>query len=238
MNTVAMFAIFIKMFKYWHIEQRQKSEIIKRKLTAELEVLKSQLHPHFLFNTLNNLYSLVHEKSDKASSMLLRLSGLLSYVLYECKADEVPLGKEVDFIKDYVALEQERYGERLEVSLNFAGDINACFVKPLLFQPFVENAFKHGTSEKLGKVWLSIDLSVKENQLSFKMVNSCEGNINLKNREGGIGIKNVQKRLELLYPSRFKLEYGNEDDLYIVSLLLQLNRVQERNLKIELQNKN
>ena len=230
MNTVAMIGGFIKSFKYWYAEQQQKEQVEKEKLNAELQLLKAQLHPHFLFNTLNNLYSLVYEKSDRAPKMLMRLSGLLSYVLYECKADEVLLSKEISIIKDYVALETERYGERLDVSLNFSGHIENKMVAPMLFQPFIENAFKHGTSEQLGKVWMSIDLSVKENQLYFKIINSCDDSAVATSEKYGVGIENVKKRLELLYSENFNLQYGIEDDVYIVSLSLELKAVktQER----------
>ena len=222
MNMFAMFFVFIKFFKYWQIEQQQKIEIEKDKVNAELELLKAQLHPHFLFNTLNNLYSLVREKSERAPKMLMRLSELLSYVLYECKAGEVLLSKEISVMKDYVALEQERYGDRLDVSLNFSGDIEGKMIVPLLFQPFIENAFKHGTSEQLGKVWLSIDLSVKKNQLYFKIINSCDKNFSIDELNKGIGINNVRKRLELLYPGKSELYNGMEQGVYIVSMSIEL----------------
>jgi sensor histidine kinase YesM len=225
MNTIGMFGGFIKFFKLWNKELQQKQFAEKEKISAELELLKAQLHPHFLFNTLNNLYSLVYAKSDRAPKMLMRLSGLLSYVLYECKADEVLLSKEISIIKDYVSLEKERYGERLDVSLNFSGDIENKMVAPMLFQPFIENAFKHGTSEQLGKVWMSIDLSVKENQLYFKIINSCDNNAAAILEKHGVGIGNVKKRLELLYADNFKLQNGVEDDVYIVSLSLELKTV-------------
>ena len=221
LNFFPFICVFIKLFKLWYIEQQQKNEIEKEKLNAQLELLKAQLHPHFLFNTLNNLYSHVYEKSDMAAAMLLRLSGLLSYVLYECKADEVLLSNEIKAIKDYVSLEKERYGVRLDVSLNFSGDIENKMIAPMLFQPFIENAFKHGTSEQLGNVWMSIDLSVKQNQLYFKIINSCDEN-GLVNNEKGIGINNVRKRLELLYRERFELQHGIEAGVYIVSLSIEL----------------
>jgi sensor histidine kinase YesM len=225
MNTIGMFGGFIKFFKLWNTELQQKQLAEKEKINAELELLKAQLHPHFLFNTLNNLYSLVYEKSDRAPKMLMRLSGLLSYVLYECKADEVLLSKEISIIKDYVSLEKERYGDRLDVSLNFSGDIDNKMLAPMLFQPFIENAFKHGTSEQLGKVWMSIDLSVKENQLYFKIINSCDNNAAAILEKHGVGIENVKKRLELLYPENFQLQNGVENDVYIVSLSLELKVV-------------
>jgi sensor histidine kinase YesM len=230
-NLFAIFCVFIKFFKFWYIEQQQKQEAEKEKINAELQLLKGQLHPHFLFNTLNNLYSLVREKSDKAPVMLMRLSGLLSYVLYECKAEEVPLEKEVGVMKDYVALEQERYGERLEVSLNFTGDFDNKMIVPMLFQPFIENAFKHGMAEQLGKVWMSIDLSIKNDEVSFKIINSCN-QIFTGKEDNGIGIRNVKKRLELLYPEKYNLEYSRQDDVFIVSLIIQLHPSPFKNVQV------
>jgi LytS/YehU family sensor histidine kinase len=206
----------------WYIEEQQKHEIEKEKLNAQLELLKAQLHPHFLFNTLNNLYSLVYEKSDRAPNVLIRLSSLLSYVLYDCKADKVLLPNEIAAIKDYVLLERERYGDRLDVSLDFSGDIEGKMIAPMLFQPFIENAFKHGTSEQLGKVWISIELSVKKDKLYFKIINSCDTNFTAAPQRHGVGIENVKKRLELLYQDKFKLANGLEDSVYIVSLTLEL----------------
>lgn len=224
MNTIALFGALIKLFKFWHIEQDQKSQVEKGKVNAELELLKAQLQPHFLFNTLNNLYVLVREGSDKAPGMLMRLSALLSYVLYECKSEEVLLKKEIEIIKNYVSLEQERYGDRLDVSMNFSGDIDEKVIVPMLFQPFIENAFKHGMSEQLGKVWMSIDLSVKKHELYFKLINSSDRNSDPV-QPGGIGISNVVKRLELLYPKKYQLKYGMEEDVFIVSLTMELHQL-------------
>jgi hypothetical protein len=222
MHIFTMLLVFLKLFKYWYLENQQKMNAEKEKLNAELQLLKAQLHPHFLFNTLNNLYSLVYEKSDRAPKMLMRLSGLLSYVLYECKANEVLLSKEINIIRDYVALERERYGDRLDISLNFSGDIEDKMVAPMLFQPFIENAFKHGTAEQLGKVWMSIELSVKKRQLYFKIINSCDNQLISIPEKHGIGIENVRKRLELLYPKKFELQNGMENEIYVVSLSLEL----------------
>jgi two-component system sensor histidine kinase AlgZ len=235
LNTNAMFAVFIRMVKYWHIEQqqklqaeRQRAEAEREKVQAELELLKAQLHPHFLFNTLNNLYAFVYEKSEKAPKMLLQLSRLLSYVLYECKANEVLLSNEINAIQNYISLEKERYGDRLDISTDFAGKIANKMVAPMLFQPFIENAFKHGTSEQLGNVWMSISLSVKEGELYFKTINSCGDNdeTDEATRKTGVGIENVKKRLELLYPGKYNLQTGREDGVYVVTLLLQLLQTQ------------
>jgi len=150
------------------------------------------------------------------------LSGLLSYVLYECKANEVLLSKEISIINDYVSLEKERYGERLDVSLNFSGDIEGKMIAPMLFQPFIENAFKHGTSEQLGNVWMSIDLSVKKDQLYFRLINSCNSDTDKTSHKQGVGIENVKKRLQLLYPGKFQFQHEQEGDVYVVTLMLQL----------------
>jgi len=222
LNFFPMFCVFIKLFKLWYTEQQQKHEVEREKLNAQIQLLKAQLHPHFLFNTLNNLYSLVYEKSDRAPNVLIRLSSLLSYILYDCKADKVLLSKEIAAIRDYVLLERERYGDRLDISLDFSGDTTGKMIAPMLFQPFIENAFKHGSSEQLGKVWMTIDLSVKRDQLYFKIINSCDSDSIGVSEQHGVGIENVKKRLELLYPGKFKLENGRDDSVYVVSLALDL----------------
>jgi len=233
-NAIAATAVFVKMFKNWYNELQQKMQAEKEKADTELQLLKAQINPHFLFNTLNNLYSLVYEKSDKAPSMLLRLSGLLSYVMYECKADKVPLQKEITVMKDYVLLEQERYGDRLEVSFSVNGDFSEAIITPLLFQPFIENAFKHGTSEQVGKVWMRIEFSLKGDQLFFGVVNSCEADHPEESHKGGIGINNVQKRLELLYPGRFQFHHGEEGDIYVVSLSINIDYETQQREKMPL----
>lgn len=235
MNTVAMFAVFIRMFKFWYLEQqqklqverekaeveRQKAEAEREKVRAELELLKAQLHPHFLFNTLNNLYVLVLKRSDKAPDMLMRLSGILSYVLYESSAAEVPLSREIRICRDYVTLESERYGDRLDISMNFDGDIAERKIAPMLFQPFIENAFKHGTSEQLGNVWISIDLSLQDNQLLFRVINSRQPDAPDATGQG-LGINNVRKRLALLYPGRSTLTAISRKEEFILTLQIDL----------------
>jgi hypothetical protein len=221
MNMVALFAVFISVFKYWSLEQQKKLLLERERTNTELELLKAQLQPNFLFNTLNNLHAMVLEKSDKAPDMLMRLSSLLNYVLYECKTPEVPLEKEVRVIKDYIALEQKRYGSRLEVSLNFTGPIEGKLIAPMLFQPFVENAFNHDPRGEAERVWMSIELSVKGEQLFFRVVNSLSGNDRVRGPEG-IGVSNVRRRLELLYPGRFSLDQEVVEEVFITSLIIEL----------------
>lgn len=217
---MAGFASMIVLFKYWIKKQNDWLQSEKEKVTAELQLLKAQVHPHFLFNTLNNIYSFSLAASPNTPQMILKLSSLLSYMLYECKANKVLLEKEIEIMKNYIDLERERYANRLEVSINIEGDILGKYITPLLILPFLENAFKHGTSEQLEKPWLNMDISVKQKTFRCKIANSKDEE--LLKATGGIGIENVQKRLQYLYPGRHELKLGDEGDFFVVSLKLEL----------------
>jgi phage shock protein PspC (stress-responsive transcriptional regulator) len=221
--TISGFATAIKLSKYWYLKQKALQQTEKEKLTAELQLLKSQIHPHFLFNTLNNLYALTLTKSDKSPEVVLKLSRLLSYMLYECNVAEVPLEKEIQVICNYAELEQMRYGNRLDVSLNFTGPIVGTTIAPLLLIPFVENAFKHGPSEQIELAWISLDLSLADNRLRFKLINSKNKDAVVLAHQSGIGLQNVKKRLELIYPGRHSLRLLVEDEMYVVNLVIDLN---------------
>lgn len=226
MNLMAGYGSMIVLFKYWVKKQKEFLIAEKEKINAELQLLKAQVHPHFLFNTLNNIYSFSLQHSDKTPQMILKLSSLLSYMLYDCKANESLLEKEIAIMKNYIDLEKERYA-KLEVSLNFEGDIKDKWIAPLLFLPFLENAFKHGTSEQLEKSWLSMDISVKQNVLRCKIANSKNDFQGLQNEllnTKGIGIENVKKRLDYLYPGKHELKLKDEGDFFVVSLLLDLSQ--------------
>ena len=207
--------------KHWVKKQREWLQAEREKATAQLQLLKAQLHPHFLFNTLNNIYSFSLESSHKTPQMILKLSSLLSYMLYECKSEEVLLEKEIEVMKNYIGLEKERYGEKIDISVNIEGDIEDKFIAPLLILPFLENAFKHGTSEQLDKPWLSVDIAVKGQLLKCKVINSKNEIVPF--HEDGVGINNVRKRLELLYPEQYELKLLDEGPFFVVSLLLSLN---------------
>ena len=193
----------------------------QEKVVAQLQLLRAQLHPHFLFNTLNNIYAFALQSSPKTPAMILRLSSLLSYMLYECKGEEVLLEKEVEVMKDYIDLEKERYGDKIDVSVNIVGDLCDKYICPLLILPFLENAFKHGTSEQFGRPWMSLDMSLKDNLLKCKVVNSK--NEYVPHHQNGVGIDNVKKRLELLYHDKYDLKLSDEGDFFVVSLTLELH---------------
>ena len=170
--NISGIAVAIKLFKYWYVEKEAKQQAEKANLTSQLELLKSQVHPHFLFNTLNNLYSLTLERSADASALVLDLSGLLRYMLYECDSDRVPLARETDILKNYIKLEKIRYGGRLDISVSYSGDFDNKMIAPLLLLPFLENSFKHGASEQIDQCWISLDIAVSGDIFHMKLINS------------------------------------------------------------------
>lgn len=220
MTTTVGEAAILTMFKQWTIKQQEWKQAEQDRIMAQLQLLKAQLHPHFLFNTLNNIYAFALERSEKTPQLILKLSSLLSYMLYECKTDDVLLEKEIMVMKNYIDLEKERYGDQLDISLNIEGDIRDRFIAPLLILPFLENAFKHGTAEQIDKPWMSIDIVVKGDMLKCKVVNSK--NALAANHIGGVGIDNIKKRLELLYPDNHQLRLSDEGDFFVVSLAIKL----------------
>lgn len=210
----------LSLGKQWLLKQREFLQAEQEKMIAQLQILKAQLHPHFLFNTLNNIYSFALESSPKTPQLVLKLSSLLSYMLYDCRAEEVLLEKEVEVMKNYIDLEKERYGDKIDISVNIQGDIQDKFITPLLILPFLENAFKHGTSEQLDRPWMSVDIAVKDDILKCKVVNSKNEVVSF--HENGVGINNVNKRLEFLYPGKYNLKLADEGDFFVVSLMLEL----------------
>jgi len=220
MTTSAASPMIIKFFKLFTIKQRDWMQVQQERITAELQLLKAQVHPEFLFNTLNNIYSFSMNSSPKTPGLILKLSSLLSYMLYDCKAEEVRLEKEIEIMKNYIDLEKEWYDNTVEISWSVEGDIKDKFITPLLMLPFLENAFKHGTSEQIEKPWLSIDLSVKSDTLRCKIANSKNEFVSY--RENGIGLTNVKKRLEFIYSGRHELKLNDEGNFFVVSLLVKM----------------
>lgn len=222
---VVILAIVIKWFKYWYQDQKRTQQLEQEKLQAELKFLKAQVHPHFLFNTLNNLYALTLKQSKDASEVVLKLSDLLDYMLYECNADWVPLKKEIKLVEDYISLEKIRYGTRLEVSFDIRGEVDQSMIAPMMILPFVENSFKHGVSGELDQSWVGIDLTVKGESLTLKVENSKSKNGEHEDRfdyKQGIGLKNVKRRLDLLYTDKFDLNILDSEESFLVVLKLNL----------------
>ncbi|MDN3550237.1 sensor histidine kinase [Mucilaginibacter aquaedulcis] len=217
--TVGM-AAAIKLMKCFFEERQAALLLEKEKVNAELQVLKAQLHPHFLFNTLNNIYSFTQDVSDEASGMIMGLSQLLRYMLYECNKPLVSLDRELVMIHQYLALETARYDNGLDIALQIPTRHTNQLVAPLMLLPFIENAFKHGASQMAEQPWINLDLTIKDQYLSMKLINGKPPGPS--NGIPGIGIANVRKRLELLYPGAHELQIREEDEMYIVNLKLKL----------------
>ncbi|MCG8372945.1 MAG: histidine kinase [Balneolales bacterium] len=228
---VVALASFIKITKHFYNEESKSREYQQQKLEAELNFLKGQVHPHFLFNTLNNLYALTLKKSDASPEVVLKLSELLSFMLYETNSPTVSVSKELNLIENYIALEKIRYDDRLTTSYEVDGDIATGQIPPMLLLPFVENAFKHGTSDSLDKVWVDIKVSVRNNQLLLSVMNS-NGVENSEPHEfeyqKGIGLKNVKRRLQLLYGEHYELSINDTDEMYSVQLTLTLDELRNQ----------
>ena len=221
---VAGFAACIKYMKYWYEKQSLNTILEKEKLKAELQSLKAQIHPHFLFNTLNNIYAVTQKSSPEASDMIHRLSTLLRYILYECNKPEIQLKQEFKIINDYVALERIRYSKSLDLIVKLPENTDSLLIAPLLLVPLIENCFKHGTSRMLDQPWINIQAEVKENVLNIKLMNSKPDRAESDKGDHGIGLGNVRKRLELLYPGRYDLKILPEPDLFVVALKLELHK--------------
>jgi two-component system LytT family sensor kinase len=205
---------------------RQKTELEKTEAElklkeAELKLLKGQIHPHFLFNTLNNIYSLSLEKSDKTPDLLIRLADMLSYIIYDCNSEKVPLAKEIDFINSFLELQRVRY-DACKISFKLDGDLNNQQIAPMILHTFIDNSFKHGAEKDSGNPWIKISIVSKKRMLFFTVINSTKQNDVNDNKASGIGISNAIKRLELIYPDRHDLVINKSCDRYAVVLKLEL----------------
>jgi sensor histidine kinase YesM len=213
----------IKLSKYWYQKQKEANQVAVSKAKSELQLLKAQVHPHFLFNTLNNIYSFTLNASPKAREMIDKLTGLLHYIIHGCNQARVPLQKEISMIQDYMSLEKIRYGEQMDITIDIRGDYSDKMIAPLLLIPFVENSFKHGASKMLSRPSVNLNIII-ENQILYFMLNNSkpEEYINpLQN--GGIGLSNVHKSLQLLYPGRHELNMTAEAGHFTVLLQIQLD---------------
>jgi sensor histidine kinase YesM len=212
----------IKLTEYWVHEQSKKQVALKEKVETELKLLKSQIHPHFLFNTLNNIYALTLQKSDKAPDAIIKLSELLDYLIYHGENEQVSLEKEIELIDHYMELEKLRYGNRLQASFDKKGDTGHIMIAPVLLLPFVENAFKHGISQSRDRVWIKIHLEISNRNINFHIENSKPPSRPEEVSQGGIGLENLKRRLEILYKDRYSLEMLDKEDIYSVHLKLSL----------------
>lgn len=195
----------LKLGMEWFNQQQRNQELERERLQAELKFLKSQINPHFLFNTLNNLYALSLQKSDKAPEMILKLSEMMRYLLYESNEKMVPLANEIRCMENYIELERIRQDERTKIHLEVHCKENGKMIAPLLFIPFLENSFKHGVNSAIEAGWIHIRLDEQEGALFFEVENSKPAKPLKRGNENGIGLQNVKRRLELIYPQKHEL---------------------------------
>ena len=224
--VIASASTLVSIVKDWVQQVTEKQQLQTQTMQSELRFLKSQINPHFLFNTLNNLYALTLKKSDKAPEIVIKLSEMMRYMLYECNEKRVLVSKEVNYIYNYLDLEKLRQGKNVDITFETDGDISEQTIAPLMFIPFLENSFKHGLSNQISKGFVNIRLSVERNKVYFFIENSKAEKLPLKDKNrpsGGIGLVNVHRRLNLLYPDSYELNIDDTPTTYAVNLYIELD---------------
>jgi len=211
-------AVAIKLLKRWWLKQKEKEQLEREKINAELQLLKAHIQPAFLFSTLNNIYVYALAGSPRASEMLMRLSDLLSYMLYELDQPLVSLKKEIEMMKEYMTLEKIRLGDNLEMEIKIKGELRDKMIAPFLLLPFIENGFKH-CSLMPDKCWIILEIAVEETYYLIKLVNGIVPEATQTDHENGIA--NVQKRLNLLYPGKHELKMMTEQEMLVVLLKIE-----------------
>ncbi len=210
----------IKLIRLRRQQRDREQQLIREKLESELHFLRAQVNPHFFFNTLNNIYGLARKKSDQTPEAVMRLSKLMRFILYECTGNRISIEQEIKIIEDYIELEKLRYNERLKVIFKKNIDQKSQSIAPLLLLPFVENSFKHGASETRFNSKIEINLTLKNYELSFSIKNNKERD--LQNNPQGLGLQNVRRQLELVYPNNHELTIHAEEESFSVFLKINL----------------
>jgi two-component system, LytTR family, sensor kinase len=224
---VATTSTIYKIVTDWVIQLREKQELENETMQSELRFLKSQINPHFLFNTLNSLYALTLKKSDLAPEIVIKLSEMMRYMLYDCNEKRVMLSKEIAYLQNYLDLERLRQGNVVDIKLSVEGLVSEQKIAPLLFIPFVENSFKHGVNHYIsGGAFVNVHLKVEGLKVDFTIENSKPEKAPMSDpnrRSGGIGLVNVHRRLNLIYPKRYELKIDNNPKSYSVHLDIDLD---------------
>ena len=210
-------AAIIKYAKHWWLTQKEKEKLEQEKLTAELQLLKAQINPGFLFTALDNIYEYSLAASPRAPELLLKLSDLLSYIVYECEASFVPLEKEIEHMQNYISLEKLRLHDRLETGLTISGEMKAKIIAPFILLPFIENSFKESAGNP-DQAWVNMDINVTKDLLTMKLANGMKPSDENRKAVTEDALTNVQKRLSLIYPQKYELKISRESEMLIVLL--------------------
>jgi sensor histidine kinase YesM len=226
--TITASALMLKFGKHWYHHYYRNLQLQKENTEAQMQLLTAQIHPHFLFNTLNNIYSQAQTESPRSAKMIMGLSDMLRYILYEGQKQVVPLKQELTMITEYINLEKIRYGNKLDVHVLIPDKQDDLYIAPLLLLPFVENCFKHGTSKMLQNPWINLTVELKDTTLVMKLMNGKSSGVGLEQEKNGIGIKNVRQRLELLYKDNYELQVRGDEEVFVVDLKVKLTRIKEK----------
>lgn len=229
-QTVAInlfITVFVSMLRFaadWFELEANKKSMENERLTAELNFLKAQINPHFLFNTLNNLYYLAYTKSDKTTVVIEKLSQMMRYMIYDSSHDKVPLTKEIEYMKNYISLEQMRLNNQIPISFEIEGNPEEKWIAPLIFITFLENAFKHGVNNHSPHAWVKVFIKINNHHCEYVVENSkVAASADSREKKSGIGLQNVQRRLELSYPGKYILKTEDKPDSYRIKLEIQLH---------------
>ena len=225
-SSVIFIVIFIGMLRFaqdWFQLEARKKEIENEKLTAELRFLKAQINPHFLFNTLNNLYYLAFTHSPNTTTVIDKLSQMMRYMIYDSNHPKVPLKKEIEYMENYISLEKLRLDNQVPISLEVCGNTAPVMIEPFLFITFLENAFKHGVSNNAENSWVKATVRLADNQCTYTVENSVLPSKENHEGKSGIGLQNLQRRLQLSYPDRHTLRIEETSEKYHIELILELS---------------
>jgi two-component system, LytTR family, sensor histidine kinase AlgZ len=222
---IVVFIGFLRFVSDWFEFEATKKEVENQTLVAELNFLRAQVNPHFLFNTLNNLYYLAYSKSPNTTEVISKLSLVMRYMIYEANHPKVLLAKEIEYMENYIALEKLRLSDQAAIHFKVSGEVSAVEIVPLILITFLENAFKHGVSNTSESGWVNVSIDAKGSLLDYTVENSKSSGAGALTVKSGIGLVNVRRRLDLLYPNKYELNVSDEKDRYYIHLKLDLGNV-------------
>jgi two-component system, LytTR family, sensor histidine kinase AlgZ len=220
---IVVFIGFLRFVSDWFEFEAKKKEVENESLVAELNFLKAQINPHFLFNTLNNLYYLAYSNSPNTTEVISKLSVVMRYMIYESNHPRVLLDKEIEYLENYISLERLRLNGQTTINFQVLGDTSRVEIVPLILITFLENAFKHGVTNTSDASWINVIIDVKDNTLNYTVDNSKTPGTGVNSGKSGIGLYNVNRRLDLLYKNNYELKVSDESDHYYIHLKLDLS---------------
>jgi len=225
-GTTLFIVIFVAMLRFakdWFELEAKKKELENERLTAELTFLKAQINPHFLFNTLNNLYYLAYSKSENTTEVIAKLSQMMRYMIHESNYPQVMLSQEIDYMQSYISLERLRLNNQIPIQFDIEGNTESAKIAPLILITFLENAFKHGVNGNDPSAFVKLLLKVEDKECLFRVENSKIRVVSSEAGKSGIGLQNVKRRLELSYPGKYQLTVSDKPESYTVELKLTLS---------------